>query len=67
MKREENAVAAAVIALGLGVALAAFFWTGRDGGEALAAAFSAGWAVSVVVYALSAAYYGFREKWGLEP
>ena len=49
------------------VALAAFFWTGRDGGEALAAAFSAGWAVSVVVYALSAAYYGFREKWGLEP
>ena len=60
------------------VALAAFFWTGRDGGEALAAAFSAGWAVSVVVYALSAAYnagplslmavyYSFREKWGLEP
>ena len=46
------------------MALAAFFWAGRDGGEALAAAFSAGWAVSAVVYALSTAYYGFREKWG---
>ena len=25
-----------------------------------------GWAVSVVIYALSTAYYGFKEKWGLE-
>ena len=39
-------------------------WSGEN---QVAAAFSAGWAVSVVVYALSAAYYGFREKWGLEP
>ena len=26
-----------------------------------------GWAASVVVYALTAAWYGFRESWGLEP
>ena len=33
--------------------------------EALMNAFAAGWAVSVVVHALSTACYGFREKWGL--
>ena len=26
-----------------------------------------GWGASVAVYALTAAWYGFRENWGLEP
>lgn len=33
--------------------------------EALAIGFAMGWAVSVVVYALSTTFYGFKEKWGL--
>ncbi len=37
-----------------------------SGKEALATGFAAGWAVSVAIYALSTAYYGFKERWGLE-
>ena len=33
--------------------------------EALLTGCAAGWAASVVVYALTAAWYGFRENWGL--
>ncbi len=33
-------------------------------GKALAVGLSIGWAVSVVVYSLSSAYFGFRESWG---
>ena len=35
--------------------------------EALLTGCAAGWAAAVVVYALTAAWYGFRESWGLEP
>ena len=35
--------------------------------RALLAGCAAGWAASVAVYALTAAWYGFRENWGLEP
>ena len=35
--------------------------------EALLTGCAAGWAAAVVVYALTAAWYGFRENWGLEP
>lgn len=52
-------VAAAVVSL-------VCFLGERDGREALLAGFSACWAVAVIVHALSTAYYGFREKWGLE-
>ena len=34
--------------------------------EALLTGCAAGWAAAVVVYALTAAWYGFRENWGLE-
>ncbi len=42
-----------------------FFVWGRSSSEALLEGIAGGWAVSVVVYALSSAYYGFRESWGL--
>ena len=48
------------------VALVCFFGRLTDEKQALITGLGAGWAVSVVVYALSTAYYGFREKWGLE-
>ena len=34
--------------------------------RALLTGCTVGWAASVVVYALTAAWYGFRESWGLE-
>ena len=40
------------------------FFAGSDGRAALAEGFAWGWAAAVVVYALSTAYYGFRERWG---
>ena len=40
---------------------------GFDPNRALLAGCAAGWAAAVVAYALSAAWYGFRENWGLEP
>ena len=43
-----------------------FFVGGRGETEALTAGLAFGWAVSAAVYALSTAYYGFKEKWGLE-
>lgn len=53
----------------IAVALATLFnflvWN-RTGSRALSEGLAAGWAVSVVVYALSSAYYGFRESWGLK-
>ena len=48
------------------VALVCFFGGLSDGRQALMTGLGAGWAVAVVVYALSTAYYGFRERWGLE-
>ena len=48
------------------VALVCFFGGLSDERQALMTGLGAGWAVAVVVYALSTAYYGFQEKWGLE-
>ena len=45
-------------------ALARFF-AGAGGAAALPAGLALGWGVAVAVYALSTAYYGLREKWGL--
>lgn len=42
-----------------------FLSQNQTGHEAFAAGLAVGWAVSVVVYALSTAFYGFKEKWGL--
>ena len=39
---------------------------GLDPSRALLTGCAAGWAASVVVYALTAAWYGFRENWGIE-
>ena len=46
-------------------ALFNFLIGGNGPREALLGGFSFGWAVSVLVYTLSSAYYGFRERWGL--
>ena len=40
---------------------------GFDPSRALLTGCAAGWAASVAVYALTSAWYGFRENWGLEP
>ena len=40
---------------------------GFDPSRALLTGCAVGWAASVAVYALTAAWYGFRENWGLEP
>ena len=53
----------------ISVALVSFvcFFAGlKEVKEALITGLAFGWAVSVVIYALSTAYYGFKEKWGLE-
>ena len=53
----------------ISVALVSFvcFFAGiKEEKEALITGLAFGWAVSVVIYALSTAYYGFKEKWGLE-
>lgn len=47
------------------VALIHFLTQTQNGNESLLTGFTYGWAVSVIVYALSTAFYGFREKWGL--
>lgn len=54
-----------MIATAIGV-LYSFFAKNASEGGALLTGFAFGWAVAVVVHALSTAYYGFREKWGLE-
>ena len=49
-----------------GLAALAGFFLGRVGArQALVAGLSAGWGVAVAVYALSTAYYGCKERWGL--
>lgn len=53
----------------ISVALVSFvcFFAGlKKEKEALITGFASGWGVSVVIYALSTVYYGFRETWGLE-
>ena len=53
----------------ISVALVSFvcFFAGlKEEKEALMTGLASGWAVSVAIYALSTAYYGFKEKWGLE-
>ncbi len=53
----------------ISVALVSFicFFAGfKEEKEALIIGLASGWAASVIIYALSAAYYGFKEKWGLE-
>ena len=47
------------------VSLVCFFAGLTDEKEALLTGFTAGFAVSAAVYAVSVAYYGFRERWGL--
>ena len=47
------------------VALIHFLTQTQNGNESLLTGFTYGWAVSVIVYALSTAFYGFREKWSL--
>lgn len=48
------------------VALVCFFGGLTDERQALITGLGAGWAVAVGVYAFSTAYYGFRERWGME-
>lgn len=42
-----------------------FLFQNQTGHKALSTGFASGWAVSVIVYALSTAFYGLKEKWGL--
>lgn len=48
------------------VSLVCFFTGQREESRALITGHTSGWAISVVVYALSTAYYSAKEKWGLE-
>ena len=48
------------------VSFVCFFTGWREASQALMAGLSGGWAVSVVVCALSTVWAGFKEKWGLE-
>lgn len=48
------------------VALVGFFAGNQTGNKAFLTGLALGWAVSVVVYAASTAYCGFKEKWGIE-
>lgn len=48
------------------VSLVCFFSGLKDEKAALVTGLAFGWGVSVAIYALSTAYYGFKEKWGLE-
>lgn len=48
------------------VALVGFFAESQTGSNAFLTGLALGWAVSVMIYAASTAYYGFKEKWGLE-
>lgn len=48
------------------VSLVCFFAGLTDEKSALLTGFAAGFAMAVAVYAVSVAYYGFRERWGLE-
>ena len=43
-----------------------FFYGWKEENQALITGLAVGGAVSIAVYALSAAYYGFKEKWGLD-
>lgn len=48
------------------VVLINFFIQSQTASESLLAGFAWGWSTAVVVYALSTAFFGFKEKWGLE-
>lgn len=48
------------------VSFVCFFAGMKEENEVLITGLASGWAVSVAIYALSTAYYGFKEKWGLE-
>lgn len=45
------------------VTLVNFFAMGKTGNEALLSGLAIGWVASVIVHAVSTAYYGFRERW----
>lgn len=47
------------------VSMISFLMSGREGKTSLITGLAAGWTVAIVVHALSTAYYGFKEKWGL--
>lgn len=70
MEEYMNRSAARAFFLGMAaVALAtlfAFLFLQEDSSKALLTGLSMGWVVSVLTYALSTAYYGFRENWGLD-
>lgn len=43
-----------------------FFVKQSSGNEALTNGLILGWAVAVIVYSISTAYFGFKEKWGIQ-
>lgn len=47
------------------VSLIAVFIGSETANKALAMGFGYGWSLSIITYALSTAYYGFRERWGI--
>lgn len=48
------------------MAFLSFLFQNATGHEALVMGITYGWAASIIVYALSTAYYGFKEKWGID-
>ena len=47
------------------VTLVYFFAMGKMGNDAFLNGLTYGWVVSVIIHAISTAYYGFRENWGM--
>ena len=64
VKSESCAFYCGMIAVAI-TSLVNFFVMDKTGNVALVNGFSVGWIISVIVHALLTAYYGFREKWGL--
>lgn len=46
--------------------LISFIVHSKNASGALMTGFAWGWSIAIIVYALSTAFYGFREKWDLE-
>lgn len=48
------------------VTLVHFLMQTQNGNKSLLTGFTYGWITSIIIYALSTAFYGIKEKWGLK-
>ena len=47
------------------ITLYSFLVKQNSGSEAFTSGLALGWAISVIVYSISTAYFGIKEKWGI--